>query len=270
MNNSRSNFADIFSEMAISLAKRSESNDLKVGCVIINKSLQILGIGYNAWAKGYQPSPQGKENKRAKVGKDTIYNFKINEKKISLIGKTGQKTKMVSENDSHMLHAEMNAILHANCNLSKENIMIFTTHIPCEQCMKSLAQLNTEAVFYMSDHGKYPRTWITAMEKNIPMIYLPAIQDIGVDIKQVTTLWSEDRGPNILPFPLIEDQNEYSNQNFVIDETFTYSQLMIENQEFQPFLDTFHVKPRNKESEVTTNQNFKTKKISGDEQLSQK
>jgi dCMP deaminase len=55
------------------------------------------------------------------------------------------------ENDedkhSHVVHAELNAILHASG--SKKNATMYTTLYPCWQCAKAIAQVGIKRVIYL-------------------------------------------------------------------------------------------------------------------------
>ena len=130
----KTSFADIFMNLATNLTSRSGDRETRVGCVITNFYNQILGVGYNGEAKGTSETV-------ANEGKDHF-----------------------------MVHAEMNAIAHASGNLSRENLIVFTTRIPCFQCMKMLSQFNTICIFYLFDCKS---TETKRLAKNKNMILLP-------------------------------------------------------------------------------------------------
>lgn len=125
-------FSHIFMNLAIQLSHRTADVHTGVGCVLVNTSNQILGIGYNG------------ESKESSV---LDANHNANEL---------------------MVHAEMNALIHSSVNLMKEEIYVFTTRQPCEQCMKSLAQYNIKGIFYLT-YGGY-KSFMIAERKRIPMV----------------------------------------------------------------------------------------------------
>jgi len=130
---SRLPFSHLFMNFAIELSKRSSDKNTKVGCVITNIKNQILGIGYNGEVDN--------------IDNDIANRYKNN----------------------YMIHAEMNAITHANCNFSKEKIIMYTTRIPCFHCMKLISQCNVNIIFYLHFEGYYG-TFYMASKNNIALI----------------------------------------------------------------------------------------------------
>lgn len=131
-------FSSLFMQFAIECTKRSGDKESKVGCVITNCENQILSLGYNG-------ETLGSNEQRA------------NQKK-----------------EDFMVHAEMNAISYANCNLRKEDLIIYVTRIPCKTCMKMLCQYNIIAIFYLfrKDHIQ---TFEMAKDSSIVLIHYPSL-----------------------------------------------------------------------------------------------
>eukprot|EP01130_Rhizamoeba_saxonica_P006249 TRINITY_DN2486_c0_g3_i1.p1 TRINITY_DN2486_c0_g3~~TRINITY_DN2486_c0_g3_i1.p1 ORF type:complete len:277 (+),score=48.29 TRINITY_DN2486_c0_g3_i1:414-1244(+) len=136
---------ETFANFAIGLSHRSGDMETKVGCVLVNNFGQVLGFGYNGEVKNT-------DNQRAN-----------------------------KEKTNYMVHAEMNAISHANCNLSREKIIIITTRSPCQACMKTLLQYDILAIFYYYEpydivgnnkKKKYEESREMVEERGIPMIQL--------------------------------------------------------------------------------------------------
>ena len=126
-------FAHIFMQMAEIVSQRAGDSKTHVGCILVNKFNQIVGMGYNAESKG---TPAEQANLR--------------------------------DMDGLMVHAEMNAVTHATTNLMREELYVFVTRQPCKQCMKVLGQYNIKAIFYLN-FGKY-QSYTIPINKRFPVI----------------------------------------------------------------------------------------------------
>lgn len=108
---------------------RSKDPNTKVGACIVNKSLRIVGIGYNGFPKGCG---------------DDIYPWESNED-------------YVDSKYAYVVHAELNAILNSSGSL--EECSIYVTHFPCNECAKAIIQSGITEVVYESDkHKDSPNT----------------------------------------------------------------------------------------------------------------
>jgi deoxycytidylate deaminase len=144
-------FSHIFMNLALDLTKRTSDPNTGVGCVIVNKHCQILGIGYNAESKD-TPAEDAADNV-----------------------------------EELMVHAEANAICHSNTNLMGEEIYVFVTRQPCEQCMKILCQYDVQAIFYLNFAGY--NSFRIARYKGVPMVQYSAIYQYDFDDKSSITDW---------------------------------------------------------------------------------
>lgn len=115
--------SSIYMELAEVISKLSKDPNTKVGAVII-KDGKILGIGYNGAPKMFpdEKVPQSHSDN------------------ISL------------DKNTYMIHAEVNAILNSNGDLS--NSTIFITHCPCYECAKILCQSSIEKIVYKYEYKK--------------------------------------------------------------------------------------------------------------------
>mmetsp|Transcript_6143 Transcript_6143/g.24773 ORF Transcript_6143/g.24773 Transcript_6143/m.24773 type:complete len:461 (+) Transcript_6143:20-1402(+) len=133
----RPTMCHLFFELAILCSQRSRDAKANVGCVIVNaKTSQVLALGYNAEIKGM--NSEEAEHDKADL----------------------------------MVHAEMNALLHASVNLSGLELLVFVTRTPCAACMKCLAQFNIKAIFQgrCLTSARYSPTWHVAKKKQIPIL----------------------------------------------------------------------------------------------------
>ena len=108
----------ILKMMSLALIKSRHSRDpkTKVGCVITNAKNEIMSTGYNGFPK--------------KV-------FDCTEKLDS------------SDKNPLMVHAEMNAILQTNVDLTGS--VLYTTHFPCRDCLKHIAVVEPESIYFIED-----------------------------------------------------------------------------------------------------------------------
>jgi dCMP deaminase len=114
-----------FMGLASAAATRATCDRLSVGCVI-TKYQRIVSSGYNGSLKGAAHCS----------GKDGVGHFYIN----------GDE----SRGCQRTIHAEMNAIAHANTSL--EGATLYVTHFPCMHCMKLIASVGIKKVFYREEY----------------------------------------------------------------------------------------------------------------------
>lgn len=107
-----------FMEMAELVSTWSKDPKTKVGAVIVNNHKQIVGVGYNGFARGV-------------YDKEEWYND--SETKHQLV-----------------IHAEVNAIHNSNSPL--DGTTMYCTLMPCPRCMGYIIQSGIKQVFYMETH----------------------------------------------------------------------------------------------------------------------
>ena len=112
---------EYFMGIAILSSMRSKDPSTQVGACIISENKRIVGIGYNGFPFGCDDEeyPWAREGEYL----DTKYPY--------------------------VVHAEPNAILNANSNLT--NCTIYVTLFPCNECAKLIIQSGIKEVVYMSD-----------------------------------------------------------------------------------------------------------------------
>lgn len=102
-----------FLDLATHVAQWSKDPSTKVGCVLVNDTRQVVGMGYNGFPRGVAD------------GADRYADRSI-------------KYPMV-------VHAEANAILNAVG--STKGTLAYVTHHPCADCMGLLIQAGVRGVF---------------------------------------------------------------------------------------------------------------------------
>jgi len=108
---------EYFMAMALVASLKSKDPSTQVGAVIVdNKTRKIVSSGYNGFPRNLDDS------------------------------KVPQKR---PEKYLYVVHAELNAILHAERNLS--DCSLYVTLFPCSECMKSVIQTGIKKVVYLND-----------------------------------------------------------------------------------------------------------------------
>ena len=116
---------EYFMGIAMLAAKRSKDPSTQVGACIVSADNIIISTGYNGMPKGCSDDefPWGRE------GAETKYPF--------------------------VVHAELNAILNANCR-DLRGSRLYVALFPCNECAKAIIQSGVKEVLYLSD--KYANT----------------------------------------------------------------------------------------------------------------
>ncbi|MEL7148593.1 MAG: dCMP deaminase family protein [Bacteroidota bacterium] len=126
---SKPDFADIFMELAVNLAKRSHCIKRHVGAVL-TKDTRIISIGYNG-------PPAGTHN----------CDEEWPDKGCPRDSKGGC---------SLAIHAEQNAILYAVKNkTSVEGSTLFVTLAPCLACARVIYSAGIEKVVFLNSYAEY-------------------------------------------------------------------------------------------------------------------
>ncbi|MGB3468893.1 MAG: dCMP deaminase family protein [Cyclobacteriaceae bacterium] len=128
---SRPDFADIFMELAVNLAKRSHCIKRHVGAVL-TKDTRIISIGYNG-------PPAGTHN----------CDEEYPETGCPRDSKGGC---------SLAIHAEQNAILYAVKNkTSVEGSTLYVTLAPCLACARVIYSAGIEKVVFLNSYAEYKK-----------------------------------------------------------------------------------------------------------------
>lgn len=152
----RENFASwdaTFMGIAEVASRRSKDPMTQVGACIVSEDNRILSIGYNGTPNGFPDDsfPWGREGDFL----DTKYAF--------------------------VVHAERNAILNFRGNLREfAGSTVYTTHFPCNECAKEIAQVGIKHVIYLHDMKErndteasriiFREVGITYEQTNVPSI----------------------------------------------------------------------------------------------------
>lgn len=108
----------IYMDIAKSYARMSKCISQSVGCIAVNERGRVISTGVNGTVSGFDNC-------------NSIW-----EEKGPEHSKWSQK---------YEIHAEMNMILElAVSNQSFRDLTIYTTHSPCDNCLKHLAGLNSD------------------------------------------------------------------------------------------------------------------------------
>jgi len=113
----RPSWDSIWMEFAHKISERSCDNKHKVGAIIVTEdNTQVLAIGYNGDQKGGNNQRDSLET-----------------------GKSG------------FIHAEVNALIKCDYNVSKRKIM-YVTLAPCSVCAKCIVNANISEVVWFEDY----------------------------------------------------------------------------------------------------------------------
>ncbi len=122
-------FADIFMELAVNLAKRSHCIKRHVGAVL-TKDTRIISIGYNG-------PPAGTHN----------CDLEWPDKGCARDSKGGC---------SLAIHAEQNALLYAVKNKTEvEGATLYVTLAPCLACARIIYTMGVKKVIYLNSYAEY-------------------------------------------------------------------------------------------------------------------
>lgn len=130
MSEARSNipsWGETFMNISQVIALRSKDPSTQVGATIVNADNKILSVGYNGTPKGFDDDifPWGRDNEDPML---TKYPF--------------------------VVHAERNAILNFNGALRDfKGATLYTTHFPCNECAKEIAQVQIAHVVFLNSHS---------------------------------------------------------------------------------------------------------------------
>ncbi|MEK4028744.1 MULTISPECIES: cytidine/deoxycytidylate deaminase family protein [Bacillaceae] len=134
---SRKSWDEYFLDIAEVVSTRSTCNRLHVGCVIV-KDKHIIATGYNGSIHGHDHCDEE--------------GCLLSDEKRCI----------------RCLHAELNAVLHAERDKLKE-AAAYVTHEPCENCAKTLAQAGIKKIVY---RNAYPNKWNQHFLKDIEVVHL--------------------------------------------------------------------------------------------------
>ncbi len=108
---------EYFMTLALVASLKSKDTSTQVGAVIIdNKTRKVISSGYNGFPRYLDDS---------------------------LIPQTRPEKYL------YVVHAELNAILHAERNLF--DCTLYVTSFPCSECMKAIIQTGIKTVIYLSE-----------------------------------------------------------------------------------------------------------------------
>ena len=79
---------------------------------------------------------------------------------------------------SSIIHAEMNAILFAECNLS--NHIMFTTHPPCDRCSAHIIQVDIKKVYWWSPSHEYWNSWRGSIEMGRELLSIANLEQVEI------------------------------------------------------------------------------------------
>jgi dCMP deaminase len=111
------NWEEYFMTLALVASLKSKDKSTQVGAVIVdNKKRKVVSSGYNGFPRY--------------VDDDKIPQTR-------------------PEKYKYVVHAELNAILHAERNL--DNCTLYVTVFPCSECMKAVIQSGIKQVIYLNE-----------------------------------------------------------------------------------------------------------------------
>lgn len=120
----RMTWHEYFMRNALLISSRATCDRLRVGAIIV-KDARIIATGYNG----------------------------------SVTGEVHCIDEGCLVEDGHCIrtvHAEMNALLQCvRQGISSDGAVIYVTHFPCVQCMKSLVQAGIKAIYYNTDYHNH-------------------------------------------------------------------------------------------------------------------
>lgn len=117
MSSSSISWDECFMQMADTVSKRSKDPNTKVGAVLVSPGNNAVHIGYNGFPSGLEETEERWDDKH-----------------------------------SYVVHAEMNAVLNAKCDL--DGWTLYTTMFPCSECIKLILQSGIKKIVYSSESSR--------------------------------------------------------------------------------------------------------------------
>ena len=136
------NWDEYYMSIAEAVAKKSKDPSTQVGCILVSSDNRIVSAGYNGFIRGCDEKYMTFE----KPAKDMI-----------------------------TVHAEMNALIFAKCDLT--GARAYMTHASCENCLKHLLQAGVREIVYKNfdTNGHFMtaerKDWIARLLKSTNAIY---------------------------------------------------------------------------------------------------
>lgn len=135
--------------MAYLMSQESKCCSWKVGAVIA-KDGKILGMGCNGTPSGHENCDEvAQENGWTANGE-----FVSQE----------ARAKHSAWSSANEVHAEINAIMNAQCSL--RGAAIYVTLAPCKDCAKAIAQSGITTLFYSQDYDRNSTEWADILRKS--------------------------------------------------------------------------------------------------------
>jgi len=149
------------------LSNESKCKKLQVGSLIV-KDRHIISSGVNGSLKSYDNNCEEEFIKCPKCDKLIKTKlFKTNETLFDMLSytcncgcklsyeKSEFNNRTILKTKSHIVHAEINALLSAAKNgISVDNSSMYVSHLPCINCAKSIITAGINEVYFSEMYGK--------------------------------------------------------------------------------------------------------------------
>jgi len=135
-----------FLDLANYISNWSKDPSQKVGAVIVDKNRRVLSVGFNGLPRDVEDSPERLNNK---------------ELKLSLV-----------------VHAEVNAILFSNCNLTGSTL--YVSLAPCSRCAGLIIQSGISKVVCPKPDKNISQRWKDSYELSMAMF-----KESGIKVKEI-------------------------------------------------------------------------------------
>ena len=134
------------------VATRSHDTDTQVGCVIVDPDHRIISTGYNGFPPGINDAlwPADRTAKTMVSAKTVVTKYDV------------------------MLHAEINAIVHAGRSL--QGCMLYCTYMPCHPCAMAAIAAGIKKIAYVlknprtQERGSYDITEALCKEARVALV----------------------------------------------------------------------------------------------------
>lgn len=118
-------------KLAVVASERSEDTFMKVGACLLRHDNSVAGVGYNGAPSGVELNWQDRDHRRVRV-----------------------------------VHAEVNALRYTRPG---ESYLLACTHIPCNDCMKTIAAYGIKEVVFNDVYVRDMSSFDIAQEFNIKL-----------------------------------------------------------------------------------------------------
>lgn len=176
----RPSWDEYFFHICDVVAERSHDKNTKLGCVIVDSNNHIISTGFNGLPPGvddeFWPTDRSEEIAVIKYKTDGSIDFIVKGDEFrpdDSFDCLGQVDKY-----SVMIHAELNALLHAKCDLT--GCRLYIPFIPCTNCALAIISSGIKKVVVQDKFMINPKWRLSQL------VALELFKQAGVEVSEIS------------------------------------------------------------------------------------